>query len=405
MSVHRHRCGFVTLAGLLVAGKPCLCAHAQVNLPPGFEIVEFAVDEDFTGTPDINDCGEIVIYKRLESQWSSSEVYRYDNGAIVRITNNADSDVNPQINNLGQILWGRGLGNKSVTQLILYQDGQETILDEFKKSFNGRTLNNLGHVAWTRSQRWRNCPKKENIFFWDGQTTQQLTRDRELSNVSPSLNDHDEMAWELARFCQNPWASDIQVQFPDARIQIPSPDTQNAVPAINNLRWVVWTSETGVLLWIDSDVQLVARYAAKADLNSLGRIFVPIYSFQYNSYQPWVFDVLDADITAYRLHDKDEQHLNGAVNTWGECVWSFRTNAPYNERIWGISYLRRIRTGDGDFDGDINLTDHQGFATYMSGPVRAPGLCENRFLDIDYDGDLDLADFARLQNAFTGASP
>lgn len=30
------------------------------------------------------------------------------------------------------------------------------------------------------------------------------------------------------------------------------------------------------------------------------------------------------------------------------------------------------------------------------------GLCEHRFLDMDYDNDIDLADVARFQNAFTG---
>ena len=37
-----------------------------------------------------------------------------------------------------------------------------------------------------------------------------------------------------------------------------------------------------------------------------------------------------------------------------------------------------------------------------SGPVETVRLCECRFLDIDHDRDVDLADFGAFQNLFTG---
>ncbi len=37
----------------------------------------------------------------------------------------------------------------------------------------------------------------------------------------------------------------------------------------------------------------------------------------------------------------------------------------------------------------------------MTGPVDTDRLCECRFLDLDHDRDVDLADFSTFQNLFT----
>jgi len=69
-------------------------------------------------------------------------------------------------------------------------------------------------------------------------------------------------------------------------------------------------------------------------------------------------------------------------------------------------YALRDPPGDLDFDGDIDFDDFTSFETCMTGPrepgtaaLTAPG-CE--LLDFDSDWDVDLADVARFQLAFTG---
>lgn len=59
------------------------------------------------------------------------------------------------------------------------------------------------------------------------------------------------------------------------------------------------------------------------------------------------------------------------------------------------------RDGDFDFDGDVDLADFADFGACMSGPeVPADPACS--LGDFDCDGDVDLGDFALFQQQFTG---
>ncbi|MBU0717706.1 MAG: formylglycine-generating enzyme family protein [Planctomycetes bacterium] len=72
----------------------------------------------------------------------------------------------------------------------------------------------------------------------------------------------------------------------------------------------------------------------------------------------------------------------------------------------GFRVLRTLSptTGDGDYDSDVDQTDHELMAYNLMGPgVGTPG--ESSAFDFDRDGDVDLADWASFQNAFTDALP
>lgn len=57
--------------------------------------------------------------------------------------------------------------------------------------------------------------------------------------------------------------------------------------------------------------------------------------------------------------------------------------------------------GDCDYDGDVDLDDFAGFAACLLGPGGGLGMDCNCF-DLDGSGDVDLGDFAVFQEAFTG---
>ncbi len=86
--------------GLGLAGS----ALGQVNLPEGFEIVEFAETDHATRSPRINNCGEIVY---VQDRFEDSRVYLYENGKITRLTdfNNGLGVANPDVNDDGTIVW------------------------------------------------------------------------------------------------------------------------------------------------------------------------------------------------------------------------------------------------------------------------------------------------------------
>lgn len=392
------------LLGLLVGWHGiAVLVRAEVNLPPGFEIVEFAESEFGIVGVDLNECGQIAF-----GQWQGpnghSEIFIYDNGDIIQMTHGDDRNVNPNINNSGQIVWGRGIDRDVVTQVIFWDGEGEVMVDENPNGINGRALNNLGSVYWARSISVR-CPREENLFMWDGEGTTQLTFDSELSNIQPSPNDHGEYAWMHAQFCENPWVADVVIHGQDGDLTPPSPGTQNQSPDLTNSGLAIWKSSPRLMFWNGSESRQLLERGGNGALNDWPRVSVPIYDTSTSSWHPWLLDVGEFDVTSYQLADNTYWYSSGAINEWGEIATEWAEDPPNSKNRGGVMFLRRIRTGDSEFDGDIDLRDHKRFCRAMTGPVRTNGLCEDRFLDINHDGDLDLHDYAAFQNDFSRAIP
>jgi hypothetical protein len=59
-------------------------------------------------------------------------------------------------------------------------------------------------------------------------------------------------------------------------------------------------------------------------------------------------------------------------------------------------------TADLDFDGDVDLADFGEFQACFNGPNRSPAGPACNDADMDHDGDVDLADFGIFQACFNG---
>ncbi len=76
---------------------------------------------------------------------------------------------------------------------------------------------------------------------------------------------------------------------------------------------------------------------------------------------------------------------------------------------WFIDNLRIVEQdvaavpGDLDADGDVDLNDYEGFLGCVTGANAGPPIGTCGTFDLDLDEDVDSADFARLQRAFSGA--
>jgi len=99
---------------------------------------------------------------------------------------------------------------------------------------------------------------------------------------------------------------------------------------------------------------------------------------------------------------------DGSVVAWGSNQRSQlvvpQPNSGFISIAAGSNQSLAIRLRPGDFDGDglVNADDLINFVDRLAGPGATPQLERWRFLDLDDDFDVDLADFRLMQNSYTG---
>ncbi|RJP38334.1 MAG: hypothetical protein C4547_04670 [Phycisphaerales bacterium] len=385
------------MAAVLVSGF-VRSALGQVNLPDGFEIVEFAESDTLTWSPRINNCGEIVyVQDRLEN----SRVYLYDNGKIARLTE-ADPGrgvFGPDINDAGTVVWARGLlGQPKTWEIVMLANGQRSMLGKG----DSPSINGLGHMSWEVFQSY-DCNIHNDIMYFDGATVERISRS-ELTDQVPQINDDDWITWGRQNFCVNPWVGQILLYSEGVPVVLPAEAAQAQAPTINNLGQIAWgTNELGIELWQNGQTRILAGTDSGKNprLNNLGDIYYIHFDGPGGTlWDGYLYRVSGGAPTIHRLTEDTVWNIDGDINDWVEVVWHW-TVGPHDEH-GGIRFMRRIRTGDAEFDGDIDLVDHGAFAACITGPGRVDRLCDCRFVDIDCDGDVDLHDFAQFQNAFRG---
>ena len=148
---------------------------SEIFLYNGTEIIRITDDafhnlypwNDVNLNPSINDNGEVV--------WASPDgIFLYNGATIEQIT--GDSSATPQINSSGTIVW-QGPGGVNDGSDIYYYDGTNiTHIDT--PDFNDwyPQINENGQVAW-----FGDDGKDWEIFLYDGTNTTRITRSRATS--------------------------------------------------------------------------------------------------------------------------------------------------------------------------------------------------------------------------------
>lgn len=389
-----HRGAFTAAVGFVWA----CAAVGEVQIPRGFEIVQIVPTSTFIFDTQINECGQIAFIRWTGEDWSTSEIYVYDNGAITRITDNDRRDRKPRINNVGELIWEFGEYPEPDTA-VHYQrlpDGPVVVLDTNNEfGFNDLDINDQGHAAWTKGRYW-DCPSMAEVFFWDGANVVQIQPDHDFFDTAVSLNGEDQIAWGHKESCADPWKGEIHLYLNGDIINVPSPERHSQVPSLNNALQMTWSAADDVIFYEDG-VQL-REFGTAADVNNRGDFVFSRWDEPQRTWHAWLYEKRRNGWRSYQLTDDDQWSTYIYVNDLGETAW-IRAPRP-GARDMELLLLRRVRTGDLDFDERIDSVDYRQFAGCMTGPVRTDGLCMCRFADVDYDGDADLADFAVLQRNF-----
>lgn len=383
---------------LILVPLPPWTASAQVNLPPGFETIEIAVDDRFTGRPWMNNCGQIVYSKEENALPYGPEIYLYDNGKTYQVTHNEIPDDEPVINDAGDMAWIRYVPQTDTVQMVFLRDGVETVVAE-DWSLGSPTINELGHLAWSRSIQGECYPTMAVIMFWDGQSITQITRNEEYYNQSPSLNDFDDIVWTHMDVCATPWTGRIQAYWGGRLVDLPSEDPQEQLPALNADRTVVWRAGTAVVIRRGESTDVVHPDASVPEINERGHVYATVWDGVRRQNQPWLFLIRDNRIRSYRLADSSVAFSSGSISDDNEVCCRWLNNPGQGDWGGGVLYLRRVRNGDLDSDGIVGLHDFRQFSRCLSGPGEIGHLCSCRASDLDWDDDVDLTDVATFLNS------
>ena len=342
------------LALILPIGALLGAASANAQIPLGYEIVTVTDNPYYEPVPRINNRGQIVFMSWLNPpDRSTEEIFLYDDGRLIRLTNDNIQDVLPDINDDGTIVWCRGIGpinpfsGEPSLEIVMWENGRLTRLTDNAVQDIGPTINNLGQVVWTLDHPIPVCggfPK--DIFMYDGRDVVQITTDgipEQVENQSPEINDSGQIVWTRYDFCNPPagynFDSKIMLYDTGAVTELTTGQLAPQLPDINNAGQVVWfffnpaTRRRTIELWDAGVTSLITDDGELPAINDHGQI----------AFSRWDPRRQTLDIWSYRRGRISQVNANAFfeeqpdINDAGEIVWSSGGFPRAN-----IRYLRRV---------------------------------------------------------------
>ena len=391
---------------LAVVGASAGVVSAGVTLPPGFEIIHITDSPaDNSRFARLNECGEVV-YSATLGPSVCSEMFLYDNGALTRLTFDDELDWLPDINDEGVLVWSRTAEEEGCSQaaseiIVSAADSLIFLTANDVIDYSPR-INTAGHLAW----QWRNgqgcLGTGTDILYRDETGTTQVSQNG-LHNSGVALNKDDEMVWVRTDFCADPQEQTIILHSAGETTELSPPGVLADQPTINDVGQVAWhewyvpngpDGAARIQLWDNGSVTTITEWGWNAKLNNNGDMYFIVWEEERDAWQARLY----RGGIIYNLTDDPFWNTDGHINDWGEVAWRATPVSGGAD----IYHLRRIRNGEADFDGDVDLKDFAAFQNCFTARGEFDRLCDCRFLDIDHDRDVDLDDFVLFQIGVVG---
>ncbi len=383
--------------GRLTAFSFGLAGYAQVNLPEGFEVVATGGPFSwYAHPPKMNDCGQIVYIAINPDKQLSTDLFLYDNDKAFQLTFDDIEDRTPKITGNRVVVWDRDEDNGRNYVLTMRSRGEMSFLG----IGNDVRMNLRGQSVWAFFTS-QGCREADADIFLNGKA---ITYGG-LNNQSATINRHGHVAWTAYNECVDPWTSEINFLAGGGPIAVPTGQENPQIPDLNDHDLISWGSQNGIQTWDGQTVTTITDWGRNTYLNNDGDIMFLRFYDDDRTWEVWLYGHTGE---FYRITDDPWPYWNtdGDINDYGEIAW-----VRYDFFVTGTSefrLMRRIRTGEADFDGDVDLKDYTEAARCLDGPDfleryrtdPTDTLCDCRFLDLDHDNDVDLRDMARFQNAF-----
>ena len=344
------------LCGLVGASPPA------GQIPAGYEIVQVTNNAYYEFFPRINNRGQIVFTAWVDtSSRLTEEIFLYDNGELIQLTDDEIQDVGPDINDEGTIVWCRGLGpihpsaGEPSLEIVMYRNGEITRLTDNFEFDIGPRINNLGQVVWCRCHEVYACGGPLiDIFMFDGKSIIQITSDaipEQVENQSPEINDFGQIVWTRYDFCDPPpgynFRSKIMMYSGGVTTELTTGQFAPLAADINNRGQVVWsfrdttTGKRVIELWEAGLTTVVTDDGDCPAINDHSDIAFQRWDDTSQRWNAWLY----RSGRFYQLTNDDRDVYVPHINNDGELTWG---SGGFPEQ--DICCLRRIQDNESYYD-------------------------------------------------------
>jgi murein DD-endopeptidase MepM/ murein hydrolase activator NlpD len=337
---------FNLLFSAAVPAKPALALT--------FTTTQFTNNDYSDVQPQINDNGWIVW------QRNQIEVLLYNGTTTTQLT---DWGTFPQINNNGWVVW-QGFGVKPYLDIFLYNGSTTTQLTDNDFVDLYAQINDLGQVVWIG---WDGHDYE--IFLYNDGITRQLTNN-DYDDWAPQINNNGWIVW----FASD--GNDYEIfQYNDGIVtQFTDNDYDDFSPAINDHGWIVWDVGEFFLLYDGNNTTQIPNNSAGGtpQINNSG--WVVWHGGDVNN-EIFLYD----GNTTIQLTNNDYHDHAPQINNNGWVVWYSGGGGVESEIFltipstfisdYGFDFPVGVPDGVGYYDSLPFLTPHP----YSCGVVPHPG--------------------------------
>ncbi len=379
----RNTVPFILMVAFAAAPRAC------GQIPEGWEIVEItSTPTVFDGSADINDRGQVVFTGALGPSRSDWEIFVYDRGRLLQITRDDLWDTAPAINKHGTIVWARDLHGDGALSIVKWQNGKLEIVSDQPFNEASPDINDAGQIVWNGFIN--DTAEGGEIFLFDGVSTRQITTDL-FSDQGPHINEIGQVIWTRCDF--SGMQSGMMLYDHGNIRRLSTSETACAGGELNDHLQVVWVdAQNSIQLWEnESIIQVSSSVSGSPNINNDGTVVFSRWDGVAQIWSVWMYGRgrlarLTAEPTSRSARD---------VNNRGEIVFSW---GPFLRDVALIT--NPIFRADADFDGDVDLRDFAVLQNCWDSLTSFGSECSEA--DLNVDGFVELGDVEMLVELLGG---
>ena len=363
--------------------------RAGGQIPEGWEIVEITSEPSvFDSVPDINDRGQIVFVRTLGPGATDTEIFLYDHGRLTQVTDDEIVDGFPRINNHGEIVWSRDLHGDGNLSIVKWRDGKLEVISDQPFSEKQVDINDAGQMVWAGFLD--GTASTAEIFLLDGASVHQITNDQ-FSNQGPRINKMGQVVWVRCDLSAGSPGTQIMLHDRGSIRQLSNGGIACGGADLNDDLEVVWiTAQFGVDLWKDGTTLQITRQGSRPSINDAGTVSLSRWDAIDQVSAVWMF----RDGLLTRVTESTLDATPFALNDRGEIVFMIFPS-------WNIGlFTNPVFRADVDLDGDVDLGDFAIMQNCWSLSPSFGGECSEA--DLNGDGIVELGDVEMLVELLGG---